>query len=133
MERGGGLNLLLDTHALLWWLLDSPRLSRRARAFVGDADTIFVSAVSAMEVCTKHRLGKLPEAALLAHEFGARIAAARLTELPLTARHAQLAGNLNIAAKDPFDRMLIAQSIIEGIPLISNEAVFESFGVNRVW
>ena len=127
------MNLLLDTHALLWWLLDSPRLSRRARAFVGDADTIFVSAVSAMEVCTKHRLGKLPEAVLIAHEFGLRIAAAHLTELPLTVRHGQFAGNLNIAAKDPFDRMLIAQSILEGIPLVSNEAIFDDFGVNRVW
>ena len=86
-----------------------------------------------MEVCTKHRLGKLPQVALLAEEFEARIAIAGFTELPLTARHGQLAGNLLIANKDPFDRMLIAQSILEGIPLVSNEAGFDMFGVSRVW
>lgn len=127
------MNVLLDTHALIWWILDSPELPRRARSVIGTADTVFVSAISAMEVCTKHRLGKLPEAALLAKEFEDRIAIAGFTELPLTIRHGQLAGNLNIANKDPFDRMLIAQSIIEGIPLVSNEAGFDRFGVSRIW
>lgn len=127
------MNVLLDTHALLWWILDSPRLSRRARVVIGDADAVFVSAISAMEVCTKHRIGKLPEAALLAREFEERIAIAGLLELPLTARHGQLAGNLNIANKDPFDRMLIAQSILDQLPLVSNEADFDRFGVSRVW
>ena len=127
------MNVLLDTHALIWWILDNPRLSRRARAVIGDADAVFVSAISAMEVCTKHRLGKLPEVALLAKEFEERIAIAGLAELPLTARHGQLAGNLLISNKDPFDRMLIAQSILEGIPLVSNETGFDAFGVSRIW
>jgi len=127
------LRALLDTHALIWWILDKPELPRRVRHRIGQCDQVFVSAVSAMEVCTKHRIGKLPEAALLAKEFGPRVAIAGLIELPLSARHAQLAGNLNIAAKDPFDRMLIAQSLLEGLPLVSNEASFDHFGVSRLW
>jgi PIN domain nuclease of toxin-antitoxin system len=133
VEWARRLNVLLDTHALIWWLLDDAQLPRRARAVIADADVVFVSSITAMEVCTKHRLGKLPQAALLAMEFEERIVIAGFTELPLTARHIWLSGNLSIANKDPFDRMLIAQSILEGIPLVSNEAAFESFGVSRIW
>lgn len=127
------MNVLLDTHALIWWMLDNPRLSRRARAVIGDADAVFVSATSAMEMCTKHRLGKLADVALPATEFAERIAIAGPIEFPLTARHGQLAGNLLIANKDPFDRMLMAQSILDGLPLVSNEEGLDAFGVSRVW
>jgi len=128
------LRLLLDTHALVWWTTLDPKLSPQARGAIADPEnTIIVSAVSAMEIATKHRLGKLPEAAVLAGQFEVELAAEGFVELPLTVRHAQFAGNLLIANKDPFDRMLIAQSILEGIPLVSNEAGFDHLGVSRVW
>ncbi len=128
------MRLLLDTHALIWWTTLDPKLSRHARAAIGDlTNTIVVSAVSAFEIATKHRLGKLPEAAVLASQFEVEIAAEGFIELPLTARHGQLAGNLGIANKDPFDRMLIAQSILDQLPLVSNEAGFDAFGVSRIW
>ena len=126
------MKLLLDTHALIWWVMGDDRLRPATRDLI-HAGEVFVSAISAMEICTKHRLGRLPEAASLASAFEAEIAAEQFVELPLTARHAQRAGSLLIAHKDPFDRMLIAQSLIEGLPLVSNEAVFDGFGVVRIW
>ena len=127
------MRLLLDTHALLWFVAGSERLSAAARAAIDASDGVLVSAVTAMEIATKHRIGKLANAALLARDFEAQLSARGFIELALTARHAQLAGNLDIAHKDPFDRMLIAQSLVENLPLVSNETLFDNFGVSRVW
>jgi len=86
-----------------------------------------------MEVATKFRIGKLPHAALLAQDFEAIIADQGFAELPITVRHARAAGELNIAHKDPFDRLLIAQAQAEDMVLISNEALFDDFAVKRLW
>ena len=126
--------LLLDTNARVWWLQDAPSLSPGARDAIADADNeIFVSAASAMEVVTKHRLGRLPEAAALAQDFGAIVRIEGFVPLSISLGHAALAGSLRIAHKDPFDRFLIAQALAEGIPLVSNEATFDEFGVVRIW
>lgn len=94
---------------------------------------ILVSAVSAMEVSTKFRLGKLPDAEILAQDFESIMEAQGFIELPISIRHGRIAGNLQVAHKDPFDRLLIAQSLADDIPLISNETLFDDFGVTRVW
>jgi PIN domain nuclease of toxin-antitoxin system len=126
--------LLLDTHALIWWLLGDDALSRRAREAIADeANDVAVSAASAMEVATKFRIGKLPEAALLAQDFEAIIADQGFIELPISVHHARLAGEMNIAHKDPFDRLLIAQALAEDMVLVSNETLFDSFSVKRLW
>jgi PIN domain nuclease of toxin-antitoxin system len=126
--------LLLDTHALIWWLLGDEALSRRAREAIADeANDVAVSAASAMEVATKFRIGKLPDAALLAQDFEAIIADQGFIELPISVHHARLAGEMNIAHKDPFDRLLIAQALAEDMVLVSNEALFDSFAVKRLW
>ncbi len=128
------MRLLLDTHALIWWLAGDDALSVKAREAIGDMDnSVAVSAASAMEISTKFRLGKLPQAALLARDFAAIVAAQDFVELPITFRHAGLAGDMNIAHKDPFDRLLIAQAQIEDMSLVSNEALFDSFAVRRLW
>lgn len=128
------LRLLLDTHALIWWLAGDVALSSRARAAIGDAaNSVAVSAASAMEIATKHRIGKLDQAALLAQDFEAIIAAQGFDELPITVHHARLAGEMNIAHKDPFDRLLIAQAQTEDMVLVSNEALFDGFAVQRIW
>ena len=128
------MRLLLDTHALIWWGLDDPRLGEKARAAIADAgNEVFVSAASAMEVTTKHRLGKLPQAERLAQTFEALVETFGFQPLPISLAHAQFAGNLVVPHKDPFDRLLIAQSVLEGMPLVSNEEVFDGFGVTRVW
>ncbi len=86
-----------------------------------------------MEVVTKHRLGKLPGAALLAQNFEVIVRDEGFVPLPISLQHAALAGGLQISHKDPFDRFLMAQSLIEAVPLVSNEAVFDVFGVTRLW
>lgn len=128
------LRLLLDTHALIWWLAGDDALSRRAREAIADeVNEIAVSAASAMEIATKFRIGKLPGAALLAHSFEEIIANQGFGELPISVHHARIAGELNIAHKDPFDRLLIAQAQVEDMLLVSNEALFDGFAVKRLW
>jgi PIN domain nuclease of toxin-antitoxin system len=128
------LRLLLDTHTLLWVLEDNPRLSRRAAEALHTEETEkLVSAVSAFEICLKFRLGKLPGSAALAEAFEATIAEIDCTPLPISLAHASLAGSLDIPHRDPFDRLLIAQARIERVPIVSNEKLFDAFGVSRIW
>jgi PIN domain nuclease of toxin-antitoxin system len=125
---------LIDTHALIWWLAGDEALSRRAREAIADEDNaVAVSAASAMEVATKYRIGKLGQAALLAQDFEAIIAAQGFAEMAISVHHARLAGEMNIAHKDPFDRLLIAQAQAEDMVLVSNEALFDGFAVKRLW
>jgi PIN domain nuclease of toxin-antitoxin system len=86
-----------------------------------------------MEIATTYRSGKLPDAALLARNFEAIIADQGFAELPIAVHHALRAGEMNIAHKDPFDRLLIAQAQSEDMVLISNEALFDGFAVKRLW
>jgi PIN domain nuclease of toxin-antitoxin system len=128
------LRLLLDTHALIWFLVGSDKLSRTARLQMEDpANDIFVSAVSALEVTTKHRIGKLPDVDALASAFEARVVEKGFLLAPITVGHAALAGSLPFDHKDPFDRLLVAQSLIEEFWLISNEQLFDQTGVRRLW
>jgi PIN domain nuclease of toxin-antitoxin system len=128
------LRLLLDTHALIWWLAGDDALSRRAREAIANEDNpVAVSAASAMEVATKFRIGKLAQAALLAQNFEAIIAGQGFAELAISVHHARIAGEMNIVHKDPFDRLLIAQAQAEDMVLVSNEALFDGFAVKRLW
>ena len=128
------MRLLLDTHALIWWLAGDEAISRRAREAIADeVNDIAISAASAMEIATKFRIGKLPGAALLAQNFEEIIAEQGFGELPISVHHARLAGEMNIAHKDPFDRLLIAQAQVEDLVLVSNEALFDGFAVKRLW
>jgi PIN domain nuclease of toxin-antitoxin system len=128
------LKLLFDTDALLWALTDSPKLSRKARgALANPAAEQFVSAASAMEIFTMHRLGRLPEAARLVKHWNRVMAPPGYTPLPITIAHAARAGALENPHGDPFDRILIAQALSEGLMLVSNETLFDDFGVERIW
>ena len=128
------MRVLLDTHALLWWLAGDKSLSRPARTAIADEENeIFVSAASAWEVATKHRIGKLPGAGPLAVDFAREVRQQGFAELPISFAHGQVAGSLPGEHRDPFDRMLIAQAREEKMALISNEIVFDEFGVERVW
>lgn len=128
------MRLLLDTHALLWFLEGSDKLRRAARQVIEDeANTVFVSAVSAMEVTTKVRLGKLASAEALALNFEVEILVRGFLPLPITLAHAERAGGMPGEHRDPFDRLLIAQALVEDLILVSNEAIFDGFGVKRLW
>ena len=126
--------LLLDTHALLWWLDGDERLSDPARAAIADPSrTVLVSAASAWEITTKHRLGKLPGAADVARDVRGCVAGQGFEELAITLADAERAGRLPGPHRDPFDRMLIAQAQGRDLALVSNEVQFDGYGVRRLW
>ena len=128
------MNLLLDTHALIWWLLGDAKLSRPARQSIDDENNdILVSGATAWEIATKFRKGKLPTAGGFATNLAAIVVEQGFLELAITIRHACHAGLLPPPLRDPFDRMLVAQSLLENLPLISNETVFDRYGINRIW
>ena len=128
------MRILLDTHALIWWLAGDAQLSGAARAAIEDeANEIFVSAASAWEVTTKHRLGKLPGAGPLAVDFAREVRAQGFAPLSITLEHGQVAGSLPTEHRDPFDRMLVAQAREDKLALISNEKTFDGLGVTRIW
>jgi PIN domain nuclease of toxin-antitoxin system len=128
------LRALLDTHALLWWLSDNTALTKPARKTIADTkNVLIVSAVSAWEIAIKVRLGRLPTAADLVADFKGYVEREGFELLDISAEHGIRAGLLPGPHKDPFDRMLIAQAQAENIPIITNEAVFESYGVRCFW
>jgi len=108
-------------------------LCSRLEAIADEASEVFVSAASSWEIATKYRLGKLPGAATVAMGVTACLAAQGFIELPITVAHGQKAGSLAGTHRDPFDRMLIAQAIMDDLVLVSNETVFDQFGASRLW
>jgi PIN domain nuclease of toxin-antitoxin system len=128
------VRLLLDTHTFLWWLDGDRRLSRRAREAIGREDNaVLVSAASAWEIATKVRIGKLPGAVDVASDIPGCLMRQGFESLDISVLHAQRAGRLPGDHRDPFDRMLIAQAQIEDLPLVTNERVFDAYGVTRLW
>lgn len=128
------MRLLLDTHAFLWWLIDSPKLSAPARAAITDpANDTLVSSVVGWECATKHRLGKLPEAERFVAQADEVMRRAGMTPFALTLGHALRAGNYQAAHADPFDRMLAAQAELDGLMLVTRDPVFTQFPVSVLW
>jgi PIN domain nuclease of toxin-antitoxin system len=128
------VQLLLDTHALIWWLAADEALSSTARNAIADsANDVFVSAASAWEITTKYRIGKLPEAGLLAADVAGFVSAEGFIELPVTIRHGQLAGSLPGIHKDPFDRILVAQAILADMQIVSRDEILSAYGIVRLW
>lgn len=127
------MHLLLDTHALLWWATADPALSTKARARIAHSEEVFISAASAWEISIKVSLGRLPSALDLLSDFEGSLHIHGFKTLPITAAHGIRAGMLPGPHKDPFDRMLIAQAQAENMAIVSNEAVFDNYGVRRVW
>jgi PIN domain nuclease of toxin-antitoxin system len=128
------LRLLLDTHAFLWWLDGDPKLSARAiAAIAADPRNVQVSAVTAWEITTKARIGKLPDALDVAADVPGCVAQQGFRPLSVTLQHGQCAGALPGPVRDSFDRMLIAQAMQENLHLVSIERAFDAYGVLRLW
>ena len=122
-----GMSYLLDTHILLWWLFDDPKLDVVCRDIIRNPkNRILVSSASAWEIATKYRIGKLPEAKELVGAYPQTLREARFLELSITATHALRAGNLPIDHRDPFDRMLMAQAELEDLPILTYDDVFQT-------
>lgn len=128
------MKYLLDTHTLIWWLNDHSQLSATARELIQHPETdIHVSAASAWEITTKFKKGKLPMAVSVLPDFSATVAENGFIDLPITSAHMVRSVLLDSHHKDPFDRILAAQSILEGMALISADSEMPSFGVVVRW
>ena len=128
------MRFLLDTHALLWWLTDDPKLSPPAKTVIADeANVVLISAATAWEIATKYRLGKLDVAADAVTRFNELIEADGFEHLPVTYLHALKAAGYELEHRDPFDRMLAAQSALESATLISCDPAFKAFGTDVLW
>lgn len=125
---------MLDSQALLWWLLDDRSLSAQSSVIISNRENeVIVSAATAWEIAIKNRLGKLPLAEQLLSDFSGRLASEGFTEMAILVRHGVRAGRLPGHHKDPFDRMLAAQCQSANLPIISNDKIFEMYGVRRIW
>jgi PIN domain nuclease of toxin-antitoxin system len=123
------VTLLLDTHVVLWWRLDSRKMKRDVREAIATADLVWVSAASAWEVAIKQRLGRLR----LADPFRALVRASDFEELPVTLEHAEQLAELPLHHTDPFDRMLIAQARTHGCTVVTHDRRFEPYRVPVIW
>jgi PIN domain nuclease of toxin-antitoxin system len=130
----GAVKLLLDTHAFYWWCVGDPALSLTARTAIADIQNEkYVSAITAWEFITKFRSGKEPGFSHIAADVSGAVAAQGLSELPITMRHAEMAANLPLHHKDPMDRLLIAQAIVEDMTILTIDGVFTSYGTKIMW
>jgi PIN domain nuclease of toxin-antitoxin system len=121
--------LLLDTHVFLWWRANDARLSSEVRDAIAGADIVFVSAASAWEAAIKIALGRLR----LPEPFAAGVEASGFQRLQIAFEHAEAAGALPRHHADPFDRMLVAQTLLEGCELVSRDRALEPYGVRMLW
>jgi len=128
------LRALLDTHTLIWWLTDDPRLSARAKGLIADsANEILVSAASAWEISTKHRLGRLPGFGGLVARYAEILDGESFVSLQIDPLHALRAGSYRLTHRDPFDRMLAAQSELLPVPLLTNDEALHGFPCRILW
>jgi PIN domain nuclease of toxin-antitoxin system len=127
------VNLLIDSHVLLWWFSDEARLSKPASLALHDPkNRIYVSAAVAWELAIKVNSGKLAADGLLS-DFAHVLAEEGFRRLAISTDHALRAGKLPPHHLDPFDRMLAAQASVLNFPIITADKIFDSYGVQRVW
>lgn len=126
------MRLLLDTHALIWWLTDSPKLSRAARVGLADSDhAVFASAASGYEIANKERMGRLP--GKLTGILTKALRKARISTHALTLDHTIAAGQLPGPHRDPWDRLIMAQAMRDGFTVVTLDPVFRDYGVPVLW
>ncbi len=123
------MKLLLDTHVFLWWRLDSRRLARSAREKIATAEIVWVSAASAWEIAIKRGLGRLK----LDESFGSMVADSDFSSMDVTFAHAERVGTLPAHHADPFDRMLVAQALVEGATLMTHDRQLAPYDVPILW
>lgn len=130
----GGVNILLDSHAFLWWLDDDKRLSRRARSIIADAENrVYVSAASVWEIAIKVALGKLADRDGAVPRLPSILVERGMLALPILPSHAVEAARLPLEHRDPFDRMLVAQGRLEHLVVATNDPLFKRYDVKTVW
>ncbi len=128
------MNLLLDTHAFLWWIRDDESLGRKARkAIANERNHCFLSVASCWEMAIKKSLGRLEVPEPVDGFVAEQLAANRITLLPIDLRHVSRVSRLAFHHRDPFDRILVSQAIEEGLAIASADPIFHKYGIERVW
>lgn len=127
------MRLLLDTHTMIWWLEDR-KLTKTAKKLISDTkNEIWISTASAYEISFKVMLGKLPSCAPLIPKFSVALLSEGFRHMECTVRHGIEAGRLPLLHRDPWDRMLAAQAIVEDMAIVSNDEKLSALGAKRVW
>jgi PIN domain nuclease of toxin-antitoxin system len=125
------VRLLLDTHAVLWWLMDDPHLSTIAKAAIANTgNQLMVSVAAGYEITYKQRLGRLPP---LPEILADRLRRERIEILPISMDHAVAAATLRGPHRDPWDRIMMAQALIEDLQVVTVDKVFSDYGVPVIW
>ncbi|RJQ47492.1 MAG: type II toxin-antitoxin system VapC family toxin [Gammaproteobacteria bacterium] len=128
------MRLLLDTHAFLWWVEDAPELSRKARQAVANpGNECFLSLVSCWEMAIKLSLGKLKLSGVIERFIPEQLSINGFHRLEIGFRHVTQVASLPFHHRDPFDRLLVAQAREEKLAIVSADAVFQKYGVKRIW
>ena len=128
------MRLLLDTHCWLWWITTPEKLSSRVQELITDGgNEVFLSAASSWEIAIKYAIGKLPLPDAPDRFVPPRLLRDAMAPLPISHTHALHVASLPLHHRDPFDRLIIAQSLVEEIPVISSDVMFDSYGVERIW
>jgi PIN domain nuclease of toxin-antitoxin system len=128
------VTLLVDTHAFIWAVAEPSAISAPAREAISTSAVVMVSAVTSFELALKNRLGKLPGGEVLSGGYASHVRRLGLRELDITSAHGQLAGDLEWDHRDPFDRLLAAQAILEGLTLVTKDPAFRTLpGLRLLW
>ena len=128
------MKLLTDTHTFLWFVYNDPQLSSTARNLIADpANDILLSLASVWELAIKYGIGKLTLTQPVELFVPDQLQRNNMQTLPILMSHALYVAKLPLHHRDPFDRLMIAQSLLEAIPIISVDAVFDNYGVQRFW
>lgn len=128
------MNVLLDTHALLWWIMNDPRLSAKATSVIAAPEnTIYVSAASAWEITIKTQIGKLKLVQPVDRYIPAQVTTNGFVDLPISMAHALHIHSLPLHHRDPFDRILVAQSQLENMPILSADPMLSCYAVDLIW
>ena len=127
-------SVLLDTPTLVWALVDPDKLSAAARGALEDwTTTVHVSAATALELAVKQRLGRLPGVSAVIEGYADHLRRLQAVEIPITTAHALRAGAFPVLYGDPFDRLLAAQALLEGLPIVSRDPLLRAFDVEVIW
>jgi PIN domain nuclease of toxin-antitoxin system len=128
------MRAILDTHTFLWWNMDDPQLSMAAREFIGDGENeVFLSAASAWEIAIKCARGRLILPKVPGQYVADRMLAHHFLPLPVQISHALQVFNLPDIHQDPFDRLLVAQSQLEDLPILTADTLIPQYGVSIIW
>ena len=128
------MRLLLDTHTFIWYVTDNPKLSAHVKLLIEDENNEkLISIASIWEMAIKHSIGRLNFSLPFMEFVGQQLTVSNIGLLEINLQHIEVVASLPLHHRDPFDRLIIAQSMAQQIPLLSVDAIFDAYAIARVW